>query len=1049
MLESGIYEQVVNKKIHNELALYSEQKKYLQSIDEAEAPRVFAQYISEIIEKALTSVADSGGSLANQVHLVNQILQLIISQTKRDEFNEFSVSEEGSQLLALINANDYHLPADAQAKLLQRPLTPLSVTSLFTGMKKEPPLFSELNKEIRSADQVDILVSFIKISGLRLIMDELRHYTNSGKRLRIITTTYIGATDPKAIFQLSQLPNTEIKISYDTKGTRLHAKSYIFHRKTGFTTAYVGSSNMSGAALDNGLEWNIKASAKDVPDTIAKISATFESYWAKSSFELFEETQKPKLLKSIQQEKSGKSLHFMQALYDVYPYAFQQEILDRLQAEREIRGRFKNLIVAATGTGKTMISAFDYKNFVRQNPNKENRLLFVAHREEILLQSIGTFRQVMRNQNFADLHVGNYRMEHKEHLFISIQSYNSSPLDEELPEDYYDYIVIDEFHHAAAPSYQTLLTHFKPKVLIGLTATPERMDGKSILDYFDGRIAAEIRLPEAIERGLLCPFQYFGVSDNTDLDKLSWTRGGYDKGQLSNLYTIDQIYAKQRLKIIFESLDRYINDVNEVKALGFCVTIEHAKFMADAFNENGVPSLALTGLSPDEERKTARSRLQSGELKFIFVVDIFNEGVDIPEVNTVLFLRPTESLTIFLQQLGRGLRTSNNKDCLTVLDFVGQSNKRYRFEEKFSALLSNNRHSVQHELEHGFISMPKGCYVHLEKRAKDIILNNIKSSYSTRRGILARLITFEEDTEQTLTLGNFLDYYHLDIKTLYSRGSFSSLKVEAGLSDTVNEPLCSIFPTVLKRFASIDSRRWIHFLLRILPQLAEIDLMKLCFSEQRMFRMFYITVWQGSIPELNSEEMQTRMLELRESPTCLFELEELLKYQLDKIDFIDAEIDLGFACPLDLHCSYTRDQLFTAFDVANPHNIREGTKWIADKSLDVFLVTLNKSDKDYSPSTMYKDYSISNELFHWQSQSTTSDSSPTGMRYINHHKEGSKVLLFVRDYKSDSAGAQAYTFLGTATYISHEGSRPMSIIWRLDRPIPAKFIKKTAKLDVA
>ena len=233
------------------------------------------------------------------------------------------------------------------------------------------------------------------------------------------------------------------------------------------------------------------------------------------------------------------------------------------------------------------------------------------------------------------------------------------------------------------------------------------MDGKSILDYFGGRVAAEIRLPEAIDRKLLCPFQYFGVTDTADLSSLKWRTGGYDKAELSNLYAFSGMVAQRRADLVVSSILKYVTDIDEVKGLGFCVSIEHARFMADYFNTHGIPSMALTGDSSDEERNTVKQRLVSGEIRFIFVVDIYNEGVDIPEVNTVLFLRPTESLTVFLQQLGRGLRLAENKECLTVLDFIGQANKKYNFEEKFTALLSNTTHSVSREIKEGFVSAPK------------------------------------------------------------------------------------------------------------------------------------------------------------------------------------------------------------------------------------------------------------------------------------------------------------------------------------------------------
>ena len=576
------------------------------------------------------------------------------------------------------------------------------------------------------------------------------------------------------------------------------------------------------------------------------------------------------------------------------------------------------------------------------------------------------------------------------------------------------------------------------------------MDGKSILGYFNNRIAAEIRLPEAIDRKLLCPFQYFGVTDTVDLDKLKWSAGGYDKSELSKIYTLSGMIAERRADLVVSSLLKYVTDIDDVKGLGFCVTVDHAEFMCRYFNEHGISSMFLTGKSPDEERRSAKDSLVSGKVRFIFVVDIYNEGVDIPEVNTVLFLRPTESLTIFLQQLGRGLRLAEDKDCLTVLDFIGQANRKYNFEDKFAALLSNTTRSVTREIKDGFVSAPKGCYIQLEKKAAKYILDNIRASYGNTAGLVTRVASFEEDTGMKLSLANFLDYYHLDPRSIYKFATFSRLCARADVFDDFTEPLEETMTKAMARLAVIDSRRWITFLLDLLPRLDEVDFGKLSNIEKRMLQMFYITVWGKAAENWSSDEVWDNLYALADSPVLLGELIDLLKYQYDRIDFIDAPVDVGIDCPLDLHCTYTRDQLLVALDFLKPATVREGVKWLPDQKLDVFFVTLNKADKDYSPTTMYNDYSINEWLFHWQSQSTTAERSSTGQRYIHHKERGSRVLLFVREFKADRVtnGAEAYTYLGTANYVKHEGEKPMNITWRLDAPIPAKYLKKTNKLVV-
>ncbi len=361
---------------------------------------------------------------------------------------------------------------------------------------------------------------------------------------------------------------------------------------------------------------------------------------------------------------------------------------------------------------------------------------------------------MLRDNNFGELFDGYNKPSNLDHLFMSIQTFNSQEFLSKTSSDYYDFIVVDETHHGAASSYEDLLTHYKPKILLGLTATPERMDGSDIREYFDNVIASEIRLPEAIDRGLLVPFQYFGITDNVDLSNVKFERGKYDVKELSNVYANN----KSRAISIIDSVKRYVANIGSVMGLGFCVTKEHARFMASMFNEAGIGSIALTDESEKEERQNAKKMLTSGQVKFIFSVDLYNEGVDIPEINTVLFLRPTESLTIFLQQLGRGLRLFPGKEELTVLDFIGQANKLYSFERKFQVLIEGGYKSIESQVEQGFSYLPNGCYIQLEKVAKDHILDNIRNAIVNRKGIIEKIRAYEGGSRDKIHLVEFLDY---------------------------------------------------------------------------------------------------------------------------------------------------------------------------------------------------------------------------------------------------------------------------------------------------
>ena len=1052
-MKEGLYEQVINKEILQQLNKI-EQENFIidkDKIDKEEAKAILSQYISQVIRKSLNYIRDKEKEdrekLIKQIEACNDIINILSKVSNEEDIKKYEIDKNGEMLTALYSKVNNERALNS--KKATRPVTPLSQSSLFTGSGQEPNMLGELNKEILSCDSIDLLVSFVKWSGIRCIIESLREATiNNNKKLRIITTSYMGATDVKAIEELSKLPNTEIKISYDTDRTRLHAKAYMFKRETGFTTAYIGSSNLSNAALTSGLEWNLKITEQDSFDIIKKFEATFESYWNDSEFVSYNGTEEDKRRLQIslrkEQKDSDNDLNFT---FDIRPYAYQKEILEKLQVERKIFNKNRNLVIAATGVGKTVISAFDYKDFCKENRGKANRLLFVVHREEILKQARDTFRAILKNNNFGELMVGGRTPENLDHLFVSIQSLNSKDLCEITSEDYYDFIIVDEFHHAAAPSYQRLLSYYKPKVLLGLTATPERNDNKDIFKYFEDRISGEIRLPEAIDRKLLSPFQYFAVSDLVDLSKLKWQRKGYNISELDKVYTGNDI----RVNNIITSLNKYITDINEVVGLGFCVSKEHAKFMALRFNEAGIPSLALTDESKKEDRNTAKERLVNGEIKFIFVVDIYNEGVDIPEINTILFLRPTESLTVFLQQLGRGLRLHDKKECLTVLDFVGQAHKNYSFEDKFRALIGKTNKPVKDYVENGFLTLPKGCYIQLEKEAKEYILRNIKSASNTKTNLLSKLRSFKNDTDLEITLENFLEYHNLSLVDFYGKTrdrSFARMCVMAEQREDFVEENEIQITKKLYNLLFVNSRRFIEFVIRVIKNNDNISNIEFTSEEGLMLNMMYYIFYNDAPEKMGLTSIKEGINKLLNNKVMMNEACEILEYNFNHLNFVDKKVDLGFDCPLDLHCDYSTDAIMAAFGYYNEEKkpaFREGVKYFEDKGIDIFFITLNKSDKDFSPSTLYEDYAINEKLFHWQTQSKTSAESTTGKRYINHLKTGNKIALFVREYKSRDGLTSPFTYLGTCEYRSHTGNKPISFVWELNEEIPPSMINKANK----
>nr|MDA3852981.1 DEAD/DEAH box helicase family protein [Bacteroidales bacterium] len=694
-MEQGLYEQLITNTIKSKIDSLETTKYFIDTttVDKSEASVILSNHLSSVVKIALDSLKGEN-KLTKKIKITNQIIEFLDEEIDNDFIKEDLVDTNAQILNAIYlkTNNDY---SDFSKRLKEiTPYTRLSHSELFIGNNAGISMDREIKKEILSANKVCFLVSFIKWSGIRIFERELRDFTANGGELNVITTTYTGATDQKAIDFLSGLPNTEIKVSYNKTNERLHAKAYLFYRNTGFHTGYIGSSNLSRSALTNGLEWNVKITSQEVSHLIKKFQKTFDTYWEDPEFESYDkELHSDKLKASLREESKTFSSDGFSSYFDINPYPFQKTILEKLQIERSVHNHSRNLVVAATGTGKTMISAFDYKAFQSANPNA--RLLFVAHRLEILKQSIATFRAVLKDNNFGDLWVRNYKPDAYNHLFVSVQTLLNNIDTLDVDSSYYDFIIVDEVHHISASSYRPILEKFTPNILLGLTATPERHDGGDILEDFDNRIAAEIRLPEALNRKLLTPFQYFGISDNIDLSKANWTNGHYDSKELTSLFT----KSKTRVRDIVDNLEKYLTDKEEVRALGFCVTQEHAKHMSDSFNSIGLKSDYLTSKNGNR-RDELRSKFKSKEINYLFVVDIFNEGVDIPEIDTVLFLRPTESLTIFLQQLGRGLRLSDEKDVLTVLDFVSNSRPEYDFENKFRAIIGKTNNPVKKEVDH-------------------------------------------------------------------------------------------------------------------------------------------------------------------------------------------------------------------------------------------------------------------------------------------------------------------------------------------------------------
>ena len=1025
-LIEGTYENLITDGLKREMLTSSEKGLICkqEDIDGAESPNMLTEHLSRIIRNRLS---DENLTTEERAAFANRLIDFL-----GEEKEEKVVDDK--QMLAAVVSRQEEARLKATNSTLVRPLTGFRVSNLFTGGQSHVSLSSEIERDIESADSICMIVSFLKLSGVNLIYDHLKRFcSNPQHRLRIITTTYCGVTDAKAVERLASLPNTEIRISYNTQIERLHAKSYIFERNSGFSTAYIGSSNLSKSAQTDGLEWNIRVTNVENPHIINAALATFDIYWNSHNFEDFREGGIEKLYKELQKVREPKLATDVLAKYTILPH--QKQILDKLAVIRE-GGVRRNLIVAATGTGKTVISAFDYKVFTEQTEGT-HRLLFVAHREEILKQSRRTYRSVLLDANFGDIWVGDSRPQNGiDHLFISVQTFNSKyeRIFSGLPADYYDYIVIDEAHHLVADSYRKIISKFTPKLLVGLTATPERMDGVSLLPDFDNQISAEIRLPKALDEGLLTPFQYLCISDETDLTDEELMQG--DRYVATKL--TEKLCNSQRVGLIVNRLQYYLADEHKCRALGFCATKKHAQFMAEEFRRVGLKAAYLTS-DNDAERLSLNKQLAKGEINYLFVVDIFNEGVDIPAVDTVLFLRPTESLTIFLQQLGRGLRLYPGKQQLTVFDFVAQLNQKYDFASRFRSLLTRTDKSIVDQVKNGFTLLPHGCAIHMEEKAQEYVLQNIKAAIYNKARLVKELRTYTH----TPTLAEFIENNGQDVRLIYKGGyCWSSLKREAGMCDYPEDDNTKLFVKGIGNLIHVNTVSYLNFIRKVM--LAKGNVKCNDEREETFAVMLYYTLFIDKISKVGVKSISEALRRLADYPMFISEILELTDYLLAHLETKTFSVGEGMPMGLEQYGCYTREEVFAIFKRQTANKKMQGSVAgvfnIEELNTELFFVTLNKSDKDFSAETMYNDYVVSENEFRWESQNTDSHQGK-GKRFVEQKKNGKKFLLFVRENKKDGYGNTCpFICFGLVDYIRSKDDKPMKINWQTHHPILPRFL---------
>ncbi|CUO07124.1 MULTISPECIES: DEAD/DEAH box helicase family protein [Clostridium] len=581
--------------------------------------------------------------------------------------------------------------------------------NLNTSTGDKDHLYPKLKQSFKTATTIDIIVSFLMESGVKLLLQDLKEALDRGVKIRILTGNYLKITQPQALYLLkSELGDTVDLRFYNNPNKSFHPKAYMFHNPLD-SEIYIGSSNISRGALTSSIEWNYRFLKSNAPNDFKVFYDTFEDLFNNHSLVITDEVLKdyskqwtrPNIYKDLEKEESKED-----KVVNIFePRGAQIEALYSLDKSRE-EGFDKGLVVAATGIGKTYLAAFDSAKY--------QRILFVAHREEIIKQAAQSFKNV-RNSDDIGFFYANQKDTNNSFIFALVQTLGK---DEYLNEkyfarDYFDYIVVDEFHHAVSNNYNKIINYFTPKFLLGLTATPERLDSKDVFALCDYNMVYEVRLKDAINKGWLVPFKYYGIYDETvNYEDIDYKYGKYDDKQLE-----EALMLNKRGELILNHYQKY----NSQRAMGFCSSRHHAEYMAKVFNENKVSAAAVySGERGEysEERDIALAKLTSGELKVIFSVDMFNEGLDVPQIDMVMFLRPTQSPTIFLQQLGRGLRKAKDKKCLNVLDFIGN----YKKANLVPFLLSGKEYSAAEckKNKQGDYEFPEECIVDFDFRIIDI-----------------------------------------------------------------------------------------------------------------------------------------------------------------------------------------------------------------------------------------------------------------------------------------------------------------------------------------
>jgi len=963
--------------------------------------------------------------------------------------------------------------------------------------------FIYLKQELLNCKKFYFIVSFIKYSGIQLLISTLDELEKQGIQGEIITSVYLNITDSKALRKLLSYKNIKVKI-YNNSSESFHTKAYLFEKEK-YHSVIIGSSNISQSALYSAEEWNVKLTDSSFFNIYQKSLNQFEKLWhSNEAIELTEDfiDEYEKYKKSINTQNTFDYRKTkIKRKNEFIPNSMQKRVLEKLKETRE-NGNKKGLVISATGTGKTYLAAMDVKQFFEINSNNKNKLfeindvksknanikfLFIAHREELLENAMNVFSRILKiDKNEFGRIYGGLKETNKSMIFASIQSLRNCY--NEFKHNFFDYIIVDEFHHSMSDSYLKTLSYFQSKFLLGLTATPKRMDGKDILSLCDYNVVDEIGIKEALEEDLIVPFHYFGVNDYMiNYDNIPYKNGKYNEKVL-----LENLLLNTRTDYIVEKINKFGFDGDKLSAVAFCQNIEHAFFMKEEFTNKGYKSAVITANTSSNDRVKILEKFKNKKIEILCVVDILNEGIDIPTINLLLFLRPTMSSTIFIQQIGRGLRKAKNKDFVTIIDFIGNHKKDYLLINYFSSEVDNKdtlftkKEKIINEIKNQFSNIPKSCYVELDRICQNRIIEKIEKINFSSKNILkemyldykAEIGKFEDeflrirdfDTNIELfqelclkmhsfynaqlqfedskifkneneknplntTETQFLEYLEKKI-TLVEPFTFLIIDYLATGKEYINN---SDLLNKYKEFFDIKRNFEKYYLLnRIFEELTEDEILEKNLYGYKFSKKYKNLFLNKKLNEKNNMKSQQKENKLN----FINRLKQLIHLGLN--EFKRNDLDEFNENILISYKEYKRVELQILLDSKVPRGSWRAGYANTDKDICLFA-TIDKTHI-FQENLKYDNSLFADDIIQWISQPKTSHNSSVGQMFIHHKEKGFKVHIFIRKYAFMNGNkTNPFIYLGNAKYYSSQGDKPMKILWKLDKKIPQKLIYELYK----